>query len=408
MNICLVSQEYPPATVRGGIGVQTWNKARALARLGHNVHVLACAAGLGPDPSTTNDKGVTVHRLQPPGSDFPVYQTPTYWLGYTWAVLRHLHGLMQTTAFDVFDFPEYGAEGFAYQLDRTPWNWVPVVVQFHGGLAMFAEQIGWPDKASPFYRTGRFMEEFSIRQADGLMACSGAIADFTARFYRVSRKLVDVIHVGIDVGRFRPPRNPIRGRGRPTVLFVGNIVGNKGVELVFQAVRRLRRKHRGLRLRLAGKLDDDLAGELQVQARKDGLAGAVEFLGFVDQAKLPRLYQQADVFCGPSQYEAFGIVYVEALACGCPVVACKAGGAVEAVRDGETGLLVPPDDAAAVTAALDRLLGDAALRRRMGAAGRRAVEGYFAADRYAERVLKTYAKAIERSRHKLARHKARE
>jgi hypothetical protein len=208
MNICLVSQEYPPATARGGIGVQTWNKAKTLVRLGNQVHVLSCAASSQPEPSTIEEEGVTVHRFQPPGADFPVYQTPTYWLGYTWAVLRQLHRLMQTTTFDVLDFPEYGAEGFAYQLDRTPWNWVPVVVQFHGSLAMFAEYIGWPEKGSPFYQTGRFMEEFSVRQADGLMACSASIANFTARFYGVPREIVDVIHVG-SFAAWRPAYGPV-------------------------------------------------------------------------------------------------------------------------------------------------------------------------------------------------------
>jgi hypothetical protein len=120
MNICLVSQEYPPETARGGIGTQTWNKARSLARLGHSVHVLSCGAGEGPDLRTEIENGITVHRMRPPGQEcgeeFPVYNAPTYSLGYTWSVLRQLNKLMRITAFDVIDFAEYGAEGFGYQL----------------------------------------------------------------------------------------------------------------------------------------------------------------------------------------------------------------------------------------------------------------------------------------------------
>ena len=132
MNVCLVSQEYPPETARGGVGTQTWNKARWLARRGHAVHVLSCAAAPAAETRTEARDGVTVHRMPPPGGDFPVYTTPAYWVGYSWAVLRELHRLMREQTFDVVDFPEYGAEGFAYQLDRTPWNWLPVVVQLHG------------------------------------------------------------------------------------------------------------------------------------------------------------------------------------------------------------------------------------------------------------------------------------
>jgi len=180
LRICLISQEYPPETARGGIGTQTWNKARALAALGHRVRVLSCAAGPGPDPRVGEHDGVTVYRLRPPGDAFPVYGQAAYWLGYSWAVLAHLSRLMKDEPIDVIDVAEYGAEGFAYLLDRTPWNWVPVVVQLHGPLSLFAERIGWPEKGGDFYRIGTMMEDLCIRRADGLMACSANIADFTA------------------------------------------------------------------------------------------------------------------------------------------------------------------------------------------------------------------------------------
>jgi glycosyltransferase involved in cell wall biosynthesis len=404
MNICLVSQEYPPETARGGVGTQTWNKARALAALGHTVHVLSCAAGPGPDDRTESDGGVTVHRMQPPGEEFPVYTTPAYWLGYSWLVLRRLHRLMGAVALDVIDFPEYGAEGLAYQLDRTEWNWVPVVVQLHGPLAMFVEHIGWPERGSDFHRLGTAMEELCVKRADALMACSANIADLTAGFYGVPRESIDVVHCGVDAEAFRPAA---RGEGgRPTVLFVGNIVGNKGVEVVFEAVLRLRARRPDIRLQVVGDCGG-LALELQERAAREGAEGNVDFTGFVGRAGLPALYQAAQVFCSPAQYEG-GVanVYLEAMACACPVVASTAGGAPEAVADGETGLLVPPDDVGAVARALDQILGDGPRRRRMGEAARRRVEDYFAMDKYIARVLTIYQKAIDRSRRALDRLRA--
>src|SRR5580704_7595948 len=132
MNICLVSQEYPPETPWGGIGAQTRNKARGLARLGHQVHVLTRAADDGPDLRTEVVDGVVVHLMRPPGYEFPIYGRSTYMMGYSWHVLRHLKQLMKTVRFDVLDFPEFGSEGAAYQLDRTCWNWAPIVVHLHG------------------------------------------------------------------------------------------------------------------------------------------------------------------------------------------------------------------------------------------------------------------------------------
>jgi glycogen(starch) synthase len=194
MNICLVSQEYPPETAWGGIGTTTRNKAHALARLGHKVHVLTRAADPGPDMRTETEGGVTVHRMQPPGLDFPIYGRATYLLGYTWEVLRRLSGLMEEVAFDVIDFPEFGGEGFAYQLDRTSWNWLPVVVQLHGSLAMFVEHLGWPEPGCRFARFGTFLEELCVQRADALMACSASIADLTSRQYHVPRETIEVVH----------------------------------------------------------------------------------------------------------------------------------------------------------------------------------------------------------------------
>jgi phosphatidylinositol alpha-1,6-mannosyltransferase len=108
------------------------------------------------------------------------------------------------------------------------------------------------------------------------------------------------------------------------------------------------------------------------------------FVGEFDDAELPALYSAADVFVLPAreerernQIEGFGIVYCEAAAAALPVVAGASGGVADAVRAGETALLVPPTDVDAVTAALDTLLRDADLRARMGEAGRRSVEEYF-------------------------------
>jgi glycosyltransferase involved in cell wall biosynthesis len=406
MHICLVSQEYPPETARGGIGTQTWNKARALAGLGHIVQVLSCSAGLGPDLRTETDAGITIHRMRPPGVDFPVYQTPTYWLGYTWAVLAQLHRLMEVNRFDVIDFPEYGAEGFAYQLDRTPWNWVPVVVQLHAPLAMFVGHIGWPERGSDFHRLGTMMEEISIKRADALMACSANIANLTANYYGVPLGAIDVVHCGVDAAAFQPgPGGEADGR-RPTVLFVGNIVANKGVEVVVEAVLRLRSTYPAIRCQVLGG-GTALVEELRTRIQQERADANFEFPGFIDRTGLPAYYRAADVFCSPAQYEG-GVanVYIEAMACGCPVVASTAGGAPEAVSDGQTGFLVPPNDVGAVVRALDRLLGDAPLRGGMGRAARQRVDDYFAMDKYILRVLAVYEKAIARSHHTLEQMKA--
>lgn len=411
MNICLVSQEYPPETAHGGIGTQTWNKARTLAKLGHTVHVLSCNPNAGPELETENDPGVVVHRMQPPGLEFPVYDMATYWVAYSWSVLCQLSRLMRRNTFDLIDFADYAAEGFAYQLDRTLWNWVPVVVQLHGPLAMFAEHVGWPDKNSEFYQVGTFVEGFSIKRADSLMACSANIADFTANFYGIPREEIAVVYCGVDTDVFRPRYERSEVKDRPTVLFVGHITASKGVETVFEAVLRIRSRYPNIRLQIVGGTDNDaernIVKQFSLRGEKVAAQGMLEIPGFVTRDRLPEFYRQADVFCSPAYHE-MGVanVYLEAMACGCPVVASITGAAPEAVIDGETGLLVQPNDVGATARALDQILSNKSLRLRMGEACRRRIEENFTMDRYITRVLALYQKAIESSRQKLYQLKA--
>jgi glycosyltransferase involved in cell wall biosynthesis len=401
MRICLVSQEYPPETAHGGIGSQTWTKAYELAARGHEVHVLSSSTRPERGLRTERVGDVTVHRQQPPGQEFAVYDPVTFNLGYTWEVLRSLAVLMRDAPFDVLDFAEYGAEGYAYQIDRGPWNWAPVVVQLHGPLSMFAERIGWPEADSDFHRIGAAMEELSIQRADALMACSANIAGYTAVRHGVAREEIDVVHCGVDARAFTP--RPRRAGGRPTVLFAGNFAVNKGALTVFDAVLRLRDRHPGLRLQMLGK-ENSLSETLADRARAAGAGDSVEVVGFVeDRAAVASYHRDADVFCSAAQHEV-GVanVYLEAMASGRPVVAGSTGGAPEAVRHGETGLLVEPGDVDATAAALDRILSDPALAERMGAAGRSRVDDYFAMDHYVDRVLATYERAIARSRERCA------
>ena len=412
MRICLVSHEYPPETADGGIGTQTWNKAHGLSQLGHSVEVLSCSASrLDQTMRTADESGITVHRLRAPGhrstGGFPVFEQSAYLVGYTWSVLEGLHELLATRSFDLVNFPEYGADGFAFQLNRTVDNWVPVIVQLHAPLAMFAERTGWPDKASRFYRTGRFLEAESIRLADGWMASSENIANFAADHYEISREAIDVVHCGVDCDVFHPgDERPFASR-RPTVLFVGNIAASKGITTVFDAVMRLRARYPAILLRIVGK-KNDLLKKLLSRAAAAGFGGNVEEVPFQKERRaIAELFQQADVFASPADQEnGVANVYVEAMSCGCPVIAGNTGGAPEAVMDGETGFLVPPGDTDAVAGAIDRLLSDGELRRRMGMGARKRVEEYFAQDKYIQRVLSAYGKTIARSKEKLERIRA--
>jgi glycogen(starch) synthase len=405
VRICLVSQQYPPQSARGGIGTLTYTKARLLTMLGHEVHVLSAnyEPGAGPDLRSTSEEGVTVHRLQRPSAAVDINGQVTYWLGYAWSVLVHLRALEERYRFDVINFAEYGGEGYFYLLDRTPWSWTPVAVELHCPLLLLAEQVGWPEPGSDLHEIGgRQMEGESIRRADRLLSNSAYIADFVAGNYGIERDSIDVTYSGIDLDVFRPGAAP--DPDRPVVLFVGSLSETKGIFTALDAALSLRPRYPGLVFRAVGPAREEMLDELRRRASEARAAEAVEFPGFVaDRAALAEHYRAATVLCGPSLHEGgLGNVYLEAMACGCPVVAADNGGTRESVVHGETGYLVPAGDVDATAAALDRVLGDPELRGRLGEQARRRIEGYFGAEHYVQRVLASFERAIERSRERRA------
>jgi phosphatidylinositol alpha-1,6-mannosyltransferase len=202
-----------------------------------------------------------------------------------------------------------------------------------------------------------------------------------------------VVHLGTDPDRFRPgvdsgeirKRFELENGGVRWLLTVARLEPHKGVDMVLRALPAIIARAPDVRYAVAGKGPE--REKLKKLAHKIGVADRVRFLGEVSERDLPALYNLASVYVGASRraerlgVEGFGISLVEASACGLPVVAGRSGGIPDAVRDGETGFLIPPEDPAAIAEVVSRLLGDGALASRVGAAGRRAVESYYNWDR---------------------------
>ena len=249
-------------------------------------------------------------------------------------------------------------------------------------------------------------KRWSARQLLGNAAVVVAISEWTANLARsVLERLgcqalargVQVVPLGTTPEHFRPGVDPgdVRARyglnGGPWLLTVARLEWHKGIDTVIKALPAVRAAHPGTRYAVAGV--GDRGPHLEQLARDLGLSDAVRFLGAVSDADLPALYNAADLYVGASRRhdllaEGFGISLVEASACGLAVVGGRSGGVPDAVREGETGILVDPDDPQAVAAGINRLLGDVELRRRLGAAGRRAVETFYNWDRVVKDLIR--------------------
>ena len=217
-----------------------------------------------------------------------------------------------------------------------------------------------------------FFERIHVRRAQVVLATSAYSAARIVEDYGVPSARGRVVPESIELARWRQLLDTAEALpDKPSILCVAHLYPRKDVATLIGAVSRL---GMAATLRVAGGGPE--LPRLQRLARHLALGDRIEFLGHVPLARLAAEYRRADLFCLPSRQEGFGIVFLEAMAAGLPIVAARATAVEELLGDGACAVLVPPGDETALAAALGRLLGDADERRRLSEAGRRRVERY--------------------------------
>jgi len=363
MKIALVSQEYPPETAHGGIGSQTYTKAHGLADLGHEVFVIS--RSINSKRHEYRDNNICVIRI--PGMEDQMWDMTdiVQWLTHSMVVAAEIEALHKRIQLDIIDFPEWAAEGYIFLLNRTEWNRIPVVIQLHGPLVMFAHTMGWPEINSEFYRIGSDMEATSIRLADAVYSSSECSAEWIRKYYHFQKKTIPVIHVGVDIIKFVPQAVP--KNDRPTIIFIGKLVLNKGIEELVEAASELVKEFPNLQLRIIARDNVGIRKRLEERSVELGATHLLNFAGFINKDDLPPELSRAHIFAAPSYYEGGpGFVYLEAMACGLPVIGCSGSGIDEIIQNGKNGLLVPPRNAKALEEALRMVLNDKAMSESLG------------------------------------------
>jgi phosphatidylinositol alpha-mannosyltransferase len=218
---------------------------------------------------------------------------------------------------------------------------------------------------SPAYELGKRTLAHYAARLHGRIAVSAAARHFVDRFFPGDYK---VIPNGVNVGRFHRAVPIARWQdGIPNILFVGRLEDRKGLPHLLKAFRLVRKTGAECRLLVVGSGPQEREARRYVMTR--GLQN-VEFLGRVSDAEKAQLFKTADIFCSPATgRESFGIVLLEAMAAGAPIVCSDIHGYKGVVQRGRQALLVDPGDAKGLAAAILELLADSQLRARMGAAG---------------------------------------
>lgn len=381
MNVCLISEEFPPQTLWGGIGTYTYNLAGGLAALGHRVHVISRT---WEKEGVQEMDGVMVHRVAVPDPSwrwgtwywnirFPESRALWFW---NLAVKRALDGILAHERIDVAEAPEFHAQALIGAMSRRNFPWV---IKLHTPAYLCRHLNGTTPAAGA---TDRFLSE----QAERTLACaanlitspSRCLAEDVSRSWRLPAERVRVVPNPIDETVFRPTDEGTR-RGE-WVLFVGRLERRKGVEVLADAFAAARRDVPRARIRFVGNDHPSGPGGGSMKAhliQRFSASGiptdAFTFSGSLSRDLLPAVYRNAAVCVIPSLYENFPYTCLEAMASGCAVIASRTGGIPEIVSDGVDGLLVPPADPRALGQALTRVLGDEGLRHDLGRAARKTV-----------------------------------
>jgi D-inositol-3-phosphate glycosyltransferase len=406
-------------TKLGGVESIVWDVGQKLAERGHDVTLFG-----GKGKIYRHSSSVQVRRY-------------AYIARETWGRMPPLRKslnllkLLERLSMAASAVPDLMAGTFDIVQVVKPYDFpVGAHVRYYGGARMIYNSHG----------TDFFPGDILFRRSiDGAFACSRYNATMVEARYHIP---IGVSYNGYDAALFRPlaPDSILRARyapgGVPLLLYAGRLVTFKGLDHLLDAVALLNgvpqervlaeradiHTNRQADTRHETRDTSDsisrlmspvaslpvsaspqliLAGEgphranLEARAVRLGIADRVHFLGPVPHTDLPALHAISDIFVMPStDHETFCLAACEAMSCARPVVASRIGGLVEVVRDGETGLLMPPADPAALAAGIGALLADPALRARMGAAGREWTLSMFTWDHVIARMLACYEQVL--------------
>ncbi len=358
----------------GGMNVYVRELARELARMGAAVDVFTRSQNPAISRVVRLGDGARVIHL-PAGPQAPMARERVH--AYLEEFVDGVEAWRLANGAD-YDLVHghYWLSGLVGLSLRARWG-VPLVQMFHT-LAAMKNGAGVVAEREPALRLAE--ERRIVGAADRLVAANAIERAGLVKAYGADASRVAVIPCGVDTDLFRGgdaaiARDVLGVARGPLLLYVGRIAPIKGLETLLDALGCLRGRGIGARLVVVGGETDEPVDAHEAGVRRRvttlGLANAVTFVGAQPQERLRDWYVAADVIVLPSYYESFGMVALEAMACGSPVVASRVGGLQTTVRDGVTGLLVPEGDPCALADTIARVLADGALRWRLGREGQR-------------------------------------
>ena len=386
MRVLMLSWEYPPRIV-GGLSRHVDGLSRSLSSMRVNVTVLTVEHPEAPKRETVN--GVRVVRC-----DSFRFFSPDFisWVHQfnVW-MLEEALKIASKRPPDIIHAHDWLVTPTAVALKHLFRR--PLIATIHstemgrrGGIH------------SELQRHIHMMEWWLTFEAWRVIVCSSFMKREVIHAFGLPEDKVDVLPNAVTPfeGGLRNVRDKYAGRDEHLILFVGRMVPEKGPHILFEAAKRVLKRRWDVKFVFVG--EGPLREKLMKEAEATPFPEKFYFTGFLPDDELKSLYVACDLAVFPSLYEPFGIVALEAMSVGKPVVASDVGGFSEMIEDGVTGVKVRPGDAEELASAIERLVEDAELRRALGEAGMRVVRERFSWKVVAEKVLRIYRRVLSEYR----------
>jgi len=397
IKVLALAWEFPPRVV-GGLARHVDELYRAMAGQGAEIHVVTAHHPGAPQTEVVAEGGqdggrLVVHRAP---------ADPIAPLDFLTGILEMNYGLCEVA------IPALGGDGFSL-IHAHDWlvapaakalkhaYRVPLIATIHG-----TEHGRHQGLHTPLQHYIHAWEWLLIHEAWRAVCVSQYIADEVERVHAAPADKLDVIHNGLDRERLIRHNMTAQAkhefldrfgaRNQRIVLFVGRMVREKGAHVLIEAAPKVLRGHPEALFVLVGGGPNDHLGK---RARELDIDSRIRITGFIPDEELANLYQTASVAVCPSLYEPFGIVALEGMAAGLPVVVSDAGGLPEVVEHEKTGLLTWANNPESLATGITRVLDDEALAQRLARAGAERVRERFGWDAIAARTLQAYQRVID-------------
>lgn len=388
MKICLLSSDYPSDSDWGGIGKYTFNLAHGLEKIGQDVSVITTSKKRSDHYL---DGSINVYRIKTSKS---ILYSPQI---FPFKAYREIIRLIKKNNLDVVEAPLTFGDGLVFSLIKLR----PFVVSLHTPSFIMSKIYNISGLS---YSRWQMLEKTLLENADRILCNTSINANLIANRYKVDYSKMRIVPHGISIEKYHFSNHGLKGKkglsGKKIVLFVGRLEKRKGVDLLLKAIPDVVRQIPNVVFVFIGAdTKTSPAGGsyrqyILEQSKVNCFQSHICLIGWVSEEELIEFYFSCDVFVAPSIYESFGLVYLEAMACGKPVIGTDIGGIPEVVNKNKTGLLIPLGNKQALIDSLVDLLIDEKKRELIGKTARQEVEENFTDTVMAKKTLKVFEELI--------------